>query len=72
MEEIEKMLESRKWAKDCLRINISQPENIIQRGKNQNLNPAIASLAEEGGRPPRSGASLRPRVVGRRYAGFGQ
>ena len=33
MEEIENMLESRKWAKDCLRINISQPENIIQRGK---------------------------------------
>ena len=33
MEEIEKMLESRKWANDCLRVNISQPEDIIQRGK---------------------------------------
>ena len=33
MGEIEKMLESRKWAKDCLRINITEPDKIIQRGK---------------------------------------
>ena len=33
MDEIEKMLESRKWAKDCLRINITEPDKIIQRGK---------------------------------------
>ena len=33
MEEIEKMLATRKWAKDCLRVNITEPEDIIQRGK---------------------------------------
>ena len=33
MDVIEKMLESRKWAKDCLRINITEPDKIIQRGK---------------------------------------
>ena len=33
MEEKEEMLESRKWAKDCLRVNITEPDKIIQRGK---------------------------------------
>ena len=33
MDVIEKMLDSRKWAKDCLRINITEPDTIIQRGK---------------------------------------
>jgi hypothetical protein len=33
MEDIEKMLESRRWAKDCLRVNITEPDKIIQRGK---------------------------------------
>ena len=33
MEEIEQMLQARRWAKDCLRINITEPEDIIQRGK---------------------------------------
>jgi hypothetical protein len=32
MEEIEKMLATRRWAKDCLRVNITEPEDIIQRG----------------------------------------
>ena len=32
MEEIEKMLTTRRWAKDCLRVNITEPEDIIQRG----------------------------------------
>ena len=32
MEEIEKMLATRRWAKDCLRVNITEPGNIIQRG----------------------------------------
>ena len=32
MEEIEKMLATRRWAKDCLRANITEPEDIIQRG----------------------------------------
>ena len=33
MEAIEKMLETRRWAKDCLRINITEPDKVIQRGK---------------------------------------
>ena len=33
METIEKMLETRRWAKDCLRVNITEPDKIIQRGK---------------------------------------
>ena len=33
MEDIERMLESRRWAKDCLRVNITEPDKIIQRGK---------------------------------------
>ena len=33
MEDIEKMLESRRWAKGCLRVNITEPDQIIQRGK---------------------------------------
>ena len=33
MDVIEKMLESRRWDKSCLRINITEPDKIIQRGK---------------------------------------
>ena len=33
MEASEKMLETRRWAKDCLRINITEPDKVIQRGK---------------------------------------
>ena len=33
MDEIEKMLESRKWRKDCLRTNITEPDKIKQYAK---------------------------------------
>ena len=32
-QEIEEMLNKRRWAKDCLRVNIAEPDKIIQRGK---------------------------------------
>ena len=33
LKEIEEMLNKRRWAKDCLRVNIAEPDKIIQRGK---------------------------------------
>ena len=33
LNEIEEMLNKRRWAKDCLRCNIAEPEQIIYRGK---------------------------------------
>lgn len=33
MDKVEELLRSRKWAKDCLRVNIAQPDQIITRGK---------------------------------------
>ena len=32
MDKVEELLRKRKWAKDCLRVNIAQPDQIITRG----------------------------------------
>ena len=33
MDKVLELLRSRKWAKDCLRVNIAQPDQTITRGK---------------------------------------
>ena len=33
MDKVEELFLKRKWAKDCLTVNIAQPEQIIIRGK---------------------------------------
>ena len=32
MDKVEELLRSRKWANDCLRVNIAQPDQIVTRG----------------------------------------
>ena len=41
MDKVEELLRSRKWAKDCLRTNIAQPEQIISRGKEKKVKIAL-------------------------------
>ena len=41
MDKVEELLRSRKWAKDCLRVNIAQPEQIITRGKSGKVKIAL-------------------------------
>ena len=38
MDNVEELLRSRKWAKDCLRVNIARPDQIITRGKAGTVN----------------------------------
>ena len=42
MDKVEELLRSRKWAKDCLRVKIAQPEQIITRGKVGKVKIALA------------------------------
>ena len=41
MDKVEELLTKRKWVKDCLRLNIAQPEQIISRGKNSKFKVAL-------------------------------
>jgi len=37
LEQLEEMLNKRKWAKDCLRANIAQEDKIIYRGPKKKM-----------------------------------
>ena len=41
LEQLEEMLNKRRWAKDCLRANIAQPEQIVMRGVKKNVKIAV-------------------------------
>ena len=41
MDKVEELLRSRKWAKDCLRVNIAQPDQIITCGKEGKMKIAL-------------------------------
>lgn len=41
LEQIEEMLNKRKWAKDCLRANIAEPHQIVMRGVKKNVKIAV-------------------------------
>ena len=41
MDKVEELLAKRRWVKDCLRLNIAQPEQIIARGKNNKFKVAL-------------------------------
>ena len=65
-EQLEEMLNKRRWAKDCLRANIAQEEQIVYRGVKTNVKIAPA----QGEVLPKKEVELRelikycPRVVG--------
>jgi hypothetical protein len=72
MDKVEELLRSRKWAPDCLRVNIAQPDQIITRGTTGKVK--IAKVRSNLLRKNEHGAPgghkvHRPRVVGRRDAG---
>jgi hypothetical protein len=41
LEQFEEMLNKRRWAKDCLRANIAQPDQIVMRGVKKNVKIAV-------------------------------
>jgi len=41
MDRVEELLAKRKWAKDCLRTNIVEPDQIIRRGKDLKFRVAL-------------------------------
>ena len=41
LEQIEEMLNKRRWAKDCLRANIAEPHQITHREVNKNVKIAV-------------------------------
>ena len=41
MDKVEELLRKRKWAKDCLRVNIAQPDQIITRGTTGKVKSAL-------------------------------
>ena len=41
MDKVEELLEKRTWAKDCLRTNIAEPDQIICRGKDGKFRVAL-------------------------------
>ena len=36
LDQVEGMLNKRRWAKDCLRANIAEPHQIVMRGVKKN------------------------------------
>jgi hypothetical protein len=41
LDQIEEMLNKRRWAKDCLRANIAEPHQIVMRGVKKNVKIAV-------------------------------
>ena len=41
LEQLEDMLNKRRWAKDCLRANIAEPHQIVMRGVRKNVKIAL-------------------------------
>ena len=41
LEQLEEMLNKRRWAKDCLRANIAEPHQIVMRGVKKNVKIAL-------------------------------
>ena len=41
MDKVEELLAKRKWAKDCLRVNIAEADQIIGRGKDGKFKVAL-------------------------------
>ena len=41
MDKVLELLKKRKWAKDCLRVNIAHPDHIISRGANGKFKVAL-------------------------------
>ena len=41
LEQLEEMLNKRRWAKDCLRANIAEPHQLVYRGVKKNVKIAV-------------------------------
>ena len=41
IEQLEEMLNKRRWAKDCLRANIAEPHQLVYRGVKKNVTIAV-------------------------------